>query len=196
MTRVAKISVPRAELARLVGVPADAPDEVLLAAVDARLDAIAGEKSANREERERAKDKQLVEAAVADGRLSADSADRWCAILGADREANRVLLGSLTAVPLFVGGRVVDASARVHDSALHDIHSRVMASFGVEAAASASVEPWSRPPPDQDADEEDEEDDDDAEMEALRRLLWRRLAPPRKPPPRNAESTNPNFRPA
>jgi hypothetical protein len=125
---MAEIAVPRAEVAKLVGLPADATDEELQKAMADLLAVQAAQEAesvaAAAEAREVAEDKRIVAAAVADGRLPANRAEFWCAALkNGNREANRAVVGMLTP-----GWRSPERVALDND--LERIHAKVMAQFG------------------------------------------------------------------
>jgi hypothetical protein len=94
-----KVTVPRAEVARLLGLPEDVDDATLQAEMEAAVDRIAAAKQAElvsaAEQRARLEDRTLVLAAVNDGRLPANRVQFWCDALTRDREGNREIIASL-----------------------------------------------------------------------------------------------------
>jgi hypothetical protein len=126
---MAMIEVPRAEVAKLVGLPADATDEELqkaMAEVAASQKAREAESvAAAAEAREAAQDRRIVAAAVADGRLPASRAEFWCAALkNGNREANRAVVASLAP-----GLRPAERVAA--ETEMDRVHNKVMAQLGV-----------------------------------------------------------------
>jgi hypothetical protein len=86
------VSVALADLARLVGVDPDSDRSTVESAMQLLISAHQARQS---EARLRIEDRALVDAAVNDGRISADSATFWCEALKQDRCGNRPLLASL-----------------------------------------------------------------------------------------------------
>jgi hypothetical protein len=123
------IAKPRAEVAKLVGLPADATDEELQEAMSSLLAALAAQEAqavaAAAEAREVAEDRRIIAAAVADGRLPANRAEFWCtALKNGNRAANRAVVGMLTP-----GWRSPEQVAAADD--LQRVHAKVMAQSGV-----------------------------------------------------------------
>lgn len=134
---MAKITVPRAELAELVGLPADSDDETLrramadlLAAHESReAEAIA----ASAEQRLQAEDKRIVAAAINDGRLPTDRATFWLDACKRDRVKNRAVISMLAK-------GLPPAEKVAADADLQRVHGRVMAGLGVATNPLRSVE--------------------------------------------------------
>jgi hypothetical protein len=113
---VAKVQIPRAELASLVGLPADASEEALHAAVRRRLAALDDETT------QRAEDRGIVAAAINAGKFSRERASFWLNALQANRPGTRTIIASLasglptvarkvSAADLAAGAPTVSASA-------------------------------------------------------------------------------------
>lgn len=134
-----------AEMARLVGVDPSSDWETIKAAADKLLAEDAAKRDAeSRSQAEKvleAEDRRLVAAAVNDGRLTANSAQRWREALKRDRPANRLVLASL-APGLRADGRLGAAP----DSDLEDVYKRLMAPWlGHQTTVVAASQ--SQPPP-------------------------------------------------
>jgi hypothetical protein len=123
---MAKINVPRAELAALVGLPASATDAELNKALAALRDAAAAREAqaiaAAAEQQLVAEDRQIVNAAIAAGKIpnTEDRRQFWIEACARDRANNRAMIASLAAVL----PTVADAEAEA-------AHAQVMASLGL-----------------------------------------------------------------
>lgn len=143
------VTITHDELAELLGVPASTSSAKLKRLMDAKFAEIDAEKRIRAEQRHARKDARLVEAAIADGRLTEGSRERWVNALAEDRTNNRTLLASL-APGLPPDVRLQQAGRSAPDP-LEDIHDQVLASFGIVrrnggqvAAAAAAAQPnWS-----------------------------------------------------
>ncbi|WP_406813975.1 hypothetical protein [Mycobacterium sp. M23085] len=130
-----EIQVPRSEVTRLLGLPADASDAAIAAEMEvamARRKAV--EAASAEEQRLRAEDRRLVNAAFNDGRITNDSREKWVRYLASDRAANRVLLASL-APGLRPDERIVI------DPELEQIHDRVVGRLGINPAVTSTPAP-------------------------------------------------------
>jgi hypothetical protein len=133
---MADIAVPRAEVAELLGLPADTDDETLrkamadlVAAHQAReAEAIA----AAAEQRLVAEDRRLVIAACNAGKLPANRIDFWCGALQRDRVGNRAILASL-AVGLPPTEKIAD------DAVVEGVHAKVLGRLGISTQLQRSV---------------------------------------------------------
>lgn len=87
------VNVPRAEILRLLGLSSDVDDETLNTAIEAALSRQKTREAAGAEERLRAEDRRLVNAAYNEGKIV--NRDNWVAALAANRQENRAVLASL-----------------------------------------------------------------------------------------------------
>lgn len=119
-----KVTIPRAELAELVGLPADTDDETLrkrmadlIAAHEAReAQAVA----AAAEQQLVDEDKRIVEAAVAAGKFGQQRKQFWLDACARDRANGRQLIASLA--PVLADMRGVDPEAeRVHAQVMRQL---------------------------------------------------------------------------
>jgi hypothetical protein len=150
---MAKIKVPRSEITELLGLPHNVDDATLETEFQkaiARLKEteLAAARSSE-EQRLRAEDRRLVNAAYADGRIV--NRDNWAAALAANRRENRALLASLAS------GLRPDEQVVV-DEELEQTYGKVMARLGIKpppprpnaprtvAAASPQTSPSSSAP--------------------------------------------------
>lgn len=114
---MAKINVPRAELTRLCGLPADADDETLNKAMAELLAASEARKAqavaAAAEQQLVAEDRAIVEAAINAGKIpnTADRRQFWIDACARDRANNRGLIASLA--PVLADIEATRAHARV-----------------------------------------------------------------------------------
>jgi hypothetical protein len=126
---MAKVTVPRAEVAELLGLSPDVSDEELhkaFADAAAALDAKKRGQAADAEEqRLRAEDRRLVNAAYNDGRIV--NRDNWAAILATNRRENRALLASLAC------GLPPEQKVTV-DEGLETTHRKVLSRLGIQPA--------------------------------------------------------------
>lgn len=129
---MATVNVPRAELARLVGVSPDVDDATLHAAIEKTIAAQKARETAaarsGMEQRLEAEDRRIVAAAINDGRLSPGSRERWLKALKTNRGANRSVLASLAP-----GLRPTEKV--VADQELEQLYGHVMAQMGFQPAA-------------------------------------------------------------
>lgn len=140
------VTVTHEELAELLGVPASTSPARLARLLDKKT----AEIDIRAEQRRVRKDGKLVEAAIADGRLSEGSRNQWVSALAGDRTNNRALLASLSpGLPPDVRLNQVRRQAQELD----DIHDQVLASFGIVrrndgqvTAAAAAQSNWSAAP--------------------------------------------------
>jgi len=125
---MAMVSVPRAEVCELLGVSPDTDDATLqrlLAESSARHQgreeaAVA----ASAEARLQAEDRQIVAAAINDGRIPVARREFWLDALQRDRGGNRVVLASLAS-------GLPPAEKVAEDSDVERVHARIMASLGI-----------------------------------------------------------------
>lgn len=124
---MAKINVPRAELTRLCGLPADADDETLSKAMAELLAAAEARKAqsvaAAAEQQLVAEDKRIVAAAINDGRLPVDRAAFWLDACARDR-SNRQIIASLAP-------GLQPAEKIAADSQAEATHAKLMARLGL-----------------------------------------------------------------
>lgn len=121
---MAMVSVPRAELARLVGLPAGVDDETLNEAINAALARTQTVSAA--EQRARAEDRAVVLAAVRAGKIHQSRIEFWCAAMKKDRAGNRAVIASLAPGLPHDGRAVVDEE-------LEQIHGQVLGRLGITA---------------------------------------------------------------
>jgi hypothetical protein len=141
-----KIAVPRQELTEMLGLPADATDEQISAAMDEV--AAAGE-ALQAERQLEAEDVRIVAAAIRDARITAERHETWLNALRLDRASNRALLNSLGAgIPTeatsraaraFLTARSPRASANPA-SAVADLHPVVTTADAMNAGIEADPE--------------------------------------------------------
>jgi hypothetical protein len=124
-------AVPRAELAAMLGLPADTDDETLrramaelLASVEAREAREAESVAAAAEQRLQAEDRRIVAAACNEGRLPSTRIEFWCSALQQDRERNRATIASLSPGTFM-------STVQVAADDLDRVHAKVMAAWGV-----------------------------------------------------------------
>jgi hypothetical protein len=127
-----KISLPRAEVTLVLGIPADSDDATLLRALDVFESKNCKVSAA--EQQARAEDRRLVIAAVNDGRLTEKSIDLWCGAMEKDRAANRAVLASLAP-------GLPPEKRLVVDPELEHAYNRVMSPFGGRPPVVAASSP-------------------------------------------------------
>jgi hypothetical protein len=130
---MAEIAVPRAELAEMLGLPADVDDEALRAAMDKVVADLEAQRRAVAAQDLHEADKGLVATAIAQRKIAPARQQRWLEGLKADREGTLRVLASLPGPP--------DISPRrggAPDADLERAHNRVMASLGFKDAASSA----------------------------------------------------------
>ncbi len=139
-----KITVPRGELLRLLGLPQDSAmsDAELVERAQRRAAELAGERSvAAAEQLARAEDRRIVLCAVNDGRIPKGRIDFWVDALQRDREGNRALLAS------FAPG-LRPAEQLVVDAEVEATHRRVLERLGLgqpqTVAAAEQLSPYPR----------------------------------------------------
>lgn len=133
-----------AELAELVGMKASDG----LPAIQSRLNEVVAAAALERQRAQsgvherwlQGEDSRLVAAAVNDGRVLAQSREKWLDALKADRETNRSLLASLTPV-------IPPSESVVVDAESERVHERVLASLGIRKMPRASTPPPTAAPP-------------------------------------------------
>jgi hypothetical protein len=134
-----KFTVPRAQVARILGLPSDADDGTLLEKLDALAESTRRSEVVSAAEREaRAQDRRLVIAAVNDGRLTAKSIDLWCGAMQKDRAANRAVLASLAP-------GLPPEKKLVVDPDMESVYDRMMSPFGDRPLRSQVVAASSSP---------------------------------------------------
>jgi hypothetical protein len=96
---MSKVSVPRAELAALVGLTADADDETLQKAIDEKLIETNTQRVAASAAQLEADDRRLVEAAIQQGKFGPSRREHWLHALKQDRDGAKSVIAVLAAVP-------------------------------------------------------------------------------------------------
>lgn len=126
------VDVPRAEVLRLLGLPADSDDATMQAELDRQLDQIERDLDRQRvsaaERLARAEDRRIVHAAVNDGRLTPGKVEFWCEALQRDRDRNRQVLAALAP------GLPPDRKLPV-DPEAEQVHRSVLRRLGVQEQA-------------------------------------------------------------
>jgi hypothetical protein len=107
---MAKITVPRAQITELLGLPPDVDDETLNREMERAIAHVGATAVSAAEQRARAEDRRIVIAAVNDGRLTKSRIEFWCDALSRDRTGNRAVLAAL-APGLPPAQKVVDPDA-------------------------------------------------------------------------------------
>jgi hypothetical protein len=193
-----KINVPRAEVAALVGLPADSSDELLhkaMADLRAAHEAREAEAIAAAAEQQLvAEDRRIVAAAINAGKFSADRGKFWLDALARDRTGNRAIIASLAS-----GLPTVKKVAA--DAELQQVHNAVLSRLGipktpqrVKAASGFGAQPGESLPapyaqPDVPAPVVIQRGVDPADwtprqaQDAMLRRLGRRFWPGTEPPP-------------
>jgi hypothetical protein len=127
MAKDEMVQVPRAEIAELLGLPADTPEDVLLRkfyegaaalAVQEEAQAVAAAEAAAC-----AEDRRIVNAAYNAGKFPASRVEFWTDALKRDRERNRALVASLT--PGLVPVEKIAA-----DTDVEAVHNKVIGQLG------------------------------------------------------------------
>lgn len=142
------VDVPRAEVLRLLGLPADSDDATMQAELDRQLDQIERDLDRQRvsaaERLARAEDRRIVHAAVNDGRLTPGKVEFWCEALQRDRDRNRQVLAALAP------GLPPDRKLPV-DPEAEQVHRNILRRLGVQeparqvqAAADEQPSPYQR----------------------------------------------------
>jgi hypothetical protein len=153
---MAMIEVPRAELAKLVGLPADSDDATLDKAMAQAIARHEAQQAAavrdSAEQRLQAEDRQIVAAAINAGKFGVGRRDFWLDALTRDRAANRGVIASLASLAS-VFSPTGNASA---DPGLEATHHAVMRRPGIAStseaessrtvAAAAAPQQWSWSP--------------------------------------------------
>ncbi|CAG6851138.1 hypothetical protein PICSAR240_03912 [Mycobacterium avium subsp. paratuberculosis] len=141
------VNVPRAELARLVGVSPDVDDLTLQQAIDSKLAQNEAEKHAHAvsaaEQRARADDRRIVIAAYNEGRIPQSRIDFWCEAMQRDRAGNRAILAALAP-------GLAPPEKLPTDPQIEHVHAKVLARMGIRPPASAPTSQTvaaSSPPP-------------------------------------------------
>lgn len=123
-----KVVVPRAEVVRLLGLPADVDEETLQRELAIQLAEIEAAKEARRvsaaEQAARAEDRRIVLAAVNAGKFPRSRIEFWTDALQRDRENNRAVIASLAP-----GLR--PAEQLVVDAEVEAAHRRVLERLGI-----------------------------------------------------------------
>jgi len=134
-------AVPRAELAKLLGLPPDSSDAELQKAM---ADLVAHQKAAEAEsvaapaeQGLQAEDKRIVAAAINAGKLPANRASFWIDACKRDRARNRAVIAMISP-SAWVPERVAV------DSEMERVHNKVMASLGYEPTVTGG---GAAPPP-------------------------------------------------
>ena len=142
------VDVPRAEVLRLLGLPADSDDATMQAELDRQLDQIERDLDRQRvsaaERLARAEDRRIVHAAFNEGKIGGNKVEFWCDALQRDRDRNRQVLAALAP------GLPPERKLPV-DPEAEQVHRNVLRRLGVQeparqvqAAADDGLTPYQR----------------------------------------------------
>jgi hypothetical protein len=122
---MAKITVPRAQITELLGLPSDVDDETLNREMEKAIARVGATAVSAAEQRARAEDRRIVIAAVNDGRLTKSRIEFWCEALQKDRTGNWEVLASLAP-------GLPPAEKIVADEEVERAHNKVLARLGIK----------------------------------------------------------------